>query len=750
MIGSPSSTTEVTLNLLTGAYRRPVYGQLVGFRVGIVADAGGESRTELALGTVTKVVTVNPSHSASAVEAYTVAERGTTGNRTGDSGDVRTVEVGVEAVFRLDADNPERGWVPAGSTLANSPATGTPVQLVDQTLVDVLMARVEGCRYLGRLRGSHVLVPFTEPDFSGSRGSRHGVIAGATGSGKTATAAYRLATDLAHDRMGQIILDPQGQWASEIGMTFSLQGLAAALGRQVTVARLSRSLRLSKDAPMFLELLARAEWFQGLSFGSSATDQINAACRVLEDALDDAKALTRVCGTKDWTEADPAALMVYLLTELRDALPSGTIYAGSDGQKRIAGGIRKPTPAELVDAGEAVDEAEAAVKLAVSYKREGVLDQMPTPDNPLGGKLWRTQFVTFSALLNLWSPYTPEGAWQVWQQGADPNTLDPVLKRKQAWFLLRDVFAHDETRPAPWLILDLSTDPDPRGASTPSEGDEETQLLQQKTRLVLDQPGVKARILRQLANVTMLAGQEAFRGGKPLNCRIVVEEASLYAAQPDATTDKAVAAFSDTLVDMVERARKLGIGLWFILQSISSLRDQIWRQCTTRVCGYGMTEQADLKRLSNVIGDAHTNLYRSVSSPEASGKYTFLFSGGGLTGLSFGPKPVFLDILTDPDQWLVLNADWIAATRRRWPQHLPKGDTAGPLIVMPGRPAQDRDTEHRYKAAARLQAAGNTKGAQNLLAGAAAQQAVKAAQGGFGWGAKAQPVTLLDDEQPPF
>ena len=734
VIGSPSSTTQITLNLLTESYRTPVYGQLVGFTHELLTSAG--SHRELAIGTITRVETINPFHAATAVEAFTVAQRGAVGNRTGDTGDVRVVTVGIEAVFRQTGDGAV--WTPAGATLSTSPATGTPVELVDQALVDQLMAEVPGRRWLGHLRGGQVLVPFTESDFSGARGSRHGCIAGATGSGKSAVAAYRLACDLFHDQLGHIILDPQGQWAGEVGMVFSLQGLAEALGRTVTVARLSRSLRLRKDAPMMLELLARSGWFTELSFGAGAVDQVANACRSLDDAIDDKRELLKACGTEEWTEADPARLMAYLLEALREVLPLGTIYAGPDGQKRVANAIRKPTVEELIEAGEVMDAGEAEVRL--KRYRDGILDQAPTGIDPTGGKRWRVAYGVFAAITNLWSPYTPEGALKVWQEGVPADELDEVLRRRKAWPLLAEVFRADPSRPAPWLILDLSADTDLRGTAA-NGGDEETAAQAEKTRQVLDHPGVKARILRQLLDDTMRAGHQAYRDGQPLNCRIVVEEASLYATPVDSTTDKDVAGLSDALVDMVERARKLGIGMWFILQSVASLRDAIWKQCTTRVLGHGMTEASDLKRIENVIGPEHTILYRSVASPEASGTYTFLFSGGGLTGLSFGPKPVFLDIYTDPNEWLSDNAEWLRESRRRWAHRLPAGDPGGPLVVMPGRPARDMATQQRYKAAVRLSARGNKDGAQALLAGAQAQSAARV---GFGW------TTAAQDDPPPF
>lgn len=716
VIGSPSTTTQVTLNLLRSSYRAPVYGQMVAFEATIHDPHTEEIRREVALGTVTAVETVNPAHAPRAVEAQHVADQGRI-QGSGDEGDTRGVTVGIEAVFRrIEGASSllgDRVWQPAGSTLSNSPATGTSVELLSQARVDDLMQGVESQRWLGRLHGTRVTVPYTERDFSGSRGSVHSVFAGTTGSGKSVAVAYAMACDLFYDSFGQIIFDPQGQWATEHGLPFSLQGLATALGRQVTVARLSRSLRLRKDAPMFTELLARTGLFTELAFGAGSDAQIANACRVFEDALDDHKAIKSATGTEDWTEADPDQLLTYLLRELRDVLPTGTVYAGKDGQQRVRYAIAKPTAEELEDEG--LDPAH------VGRFRDGVLDQEPTDIDPVGGKRWRNVFARFAPILNLWSPYTPDGARRL-AAGEDPRGFDRALLRRKAWPLLMEVFDHDDSRPAPWLILDLSGDD-----LLPGGGDEETADAADAARLVLDNPGVKARIMRQLVGDLMRAGMSAFKGGQPLDVRVTFDEAWQYAMQPDATTDKAIAALSDQLEDGARDARKIGVGFRFILQAPSGLREGIWKQLTARTIGYGVSEQTDLKRLENIVGYDHLRLYLSLTGPEATGQYPFMFTGGGVTGLSFGSKPVFLDMFNDPADWLAANAGWVTEVRRRWMHRLPGGDVGGPLTQMPPRPVQDAAVEAHVAAKALRSGAANQQAAKRLTTAKA-----NSPRGGFG------------------
>lgn len=741
VVGSPSTTTKVTLNLLRSAYERAVYGQMLTFQIDLVDPDSGLTRTELALGTVTSVETINPAHSPRALEANHVADTGHLAQQSGSAGDTRGVEVSVEAVFRRDesvevvtsitSGMGDRLWLPAGASLSNSPATGTAVTLLDQGKVNELMIGVDNQRFLGTLRGTRTLVPYTQRDFAGSRGSTHSVVAGTTGSGKTAAVSYMLACDLAFDNLGQVLIDPQGQYATEFGMPFSLQGIGSALGRKVTVARLSRSLRLRKDAPMFTELLARAGVFTELAFGAGSDAQISNASRVMQDALDDSKALIAACGVGDWTNAEPADLAEYLLRDLRDVLPTGTVYAGKDGQQRVRYAIARPTADELAD--------EGGDPGMVGAFRDGVLDQRPAD-----GKRWRAVLSRFSAIHNLWSAFTPEGAALV-VSGTAPEDIDAGMLRRKAWPLLMDVFTHRSDRPAPWLILDMSADVTPPGADFGADDDEDTIALD-ATRRVLDDPGVKARIMRQLVGDLSRAGLSAFKNSTPLNVRVTVDEAWQYAMTPMPNTDNAIAALSDMFEDGARDLRKVGIGFRFILQAPSGLREGIWKQCTDRVIGYGVTEQSDIKRLANIVGDDHLRLYLSTAGPEATGRYPFMFTGGGSTGLSFGTKPVFLDMFTDPNEWLATNREWITAARRRWANHLPAGDPGGPLTTMPGRPSQDVATEAHRAAVAVRSAGANQPAARALVSGS------RRAPAGFGMTPKGAPVgaPTRDIGDPPF
>lgn len=156
----------------------------------------------------------------------------------------------------------------------------------------------------------------------------------------------------------------------------------------------------------------------------------------------------------------------------------------------------------------------------------------------------------------------------------------------------------------------------------------------------------------------------------------------------------------------------------FVTQTPTSLREDVWKQLAVRVIGYGITEASDTKRLANIVGDQHMRLYLSTAGPEATGRYPFMIAGGGATGLSFGTKPVFLDMLTDPANFLALNQDWVARQRRTYAHLLPAGDHGGELMAMPERPTQDAYLEGVRHAQGLRSGAANQAAAKRLASGA--------------------------------
>lgn len=312
-VSSPSSNYEVVLGINNAGRNLPMVGSLVGLE-----NAMGDG-SELALGTVTEVTTHNRWHEDSAFQGA-VSEAGSIEGMSGEDGDLRTARIVLQAAWRRANLNSD--WTPSGPNLRMSPATGAKVFKVDDKLVSELTANTEDLHYMGELGGTDgVRLPLSIPDFSGPAGAMHFGLYGISGSGKTACASYLLATQMRHEKMGFVIVDPQGQWSAEQGMVFSVQGFAAELGREVLVRRISSDLRLSKDDELFTELLKHTRLVVELGLKSEGTQdivwyEIRKYMRSLENwTIGDSETLLR--GTLEYLMKDETAARVYTTPDNR-------------------------------------------------------------------------------------------------------------------------------------------------------------------------------------------------------------------------------------------------------------------------------------------------------------------------------------------------------------------------------------------------------------------------------------------------
>lgn len=322
VVGSPSTNSEVTLDLLDAATREPLVGSML-----LMSIALGHGH-ELALGTVTEVTTVNQWHTNPLLRGV-VKRNGQIPGMSGDSGDVRAASVKIQAVYkRLIEDTIPGPWAQSGPSLRMSPPTGTPVRQVTNEVIDSLMKGEEDLHYLGNLHGTNVRIPMAIRDFSGDRGAFHIGVFGMSGSGKSAFADYFFAAQMRHRDLGMIIIDPQGQWASETGLPFSLQEWAREMGREVVVRRVSEDLRMEKDAPLFGELLLKSK------FTSEITKMSPETAELLLDEL--VKVLRK---NKDWDTTDSETLLRDTLEEMKSASILGRVYADETRRDRLRDAI---------------------------------------------------------------------------------------------------------------------------------------------------------------------------------------------------------------------------------------------------------------------------------------------------------------------------------------------------------------------------------------------------------------------------
>lgn len=633
VVGSPSTNYEVTLDILGTATQTPLVGAML-----MLTQPSGDG-IELGLGMVTEVTTVNQWHTNPALRGV-VKSSGFIQGMSGDVGDVRAATIKLQAAYKNDSPDGEGKWRQSGPSLRMSPPTGAAIRKVTDAVLAELTAGEENIHYLGSMHGApDVRVPMQIRDFSGDRGATHAGFFGVSGSGKTQMCSYFLAGQFRHRNHGLVIVDPQGQFSSETGMAFSLQGFAAEMGREVIVRRISEDLRLEQDAPLFGELLGKTRFIREIMKMATETQEI-----LVEELVKVVK------GIDGWTDMDSAALLDTVLRGLRKPNVLRRIY--SDNTKRIRlmvafSEILGEECAETIE-GDPIEDP------SLPEFRDYRLD---TAENRRSDAL-----AQFSPLHNLFSHTNPGGG-----------------KRHSLWATVSRVFDKNVrgANPAPMLILDMSTSGGVSWLGDLLAEDDSRKALD--AIKIIDQDSIKAAILSQVFRTLKNASEASFREGDNLNCNVVLDEAWRFAPPPHLATEPEIKELSVLLASFARDTRKFGIGWTYITQTTRSLNPDIWDQLTIRALGYGLAG-ADMEKVAEQVDDRdHLKLYKAFAPPDSTQPkiYPWMLTGP-VSPLSFSRAPINLAAYTDFQNFRDDNAEWITQIRLSMGQQVLTGTPTKP------------------------------------------------------------------------
>ena len=263
LVGSPSTTSKITVDIVEDAVSDALLGQLVALPHKITDGY------VIAIGTVSEIETRNRWHEDPNMRGV-LKQHGQLPHLSA-VGDVRTATVHVQATYHSLTDQPSANNPPteSGAAFPMSPTTGAPVhRITDDFLTDLLRRHKKEIVFLGHAYNMvGVRLPLTIRHFGsvktgGAGEAYHSGIFGMTGSGKSVFAAYVLAAQLQHPDLAIIIMDPQGQFTSEEGLPIPLSKWAQQQGRTIQKYSISRDLRLPPDANMFMGLLSNTRFFK--------------------------------------------------------------------------------------------------------------------------------------------------------------------------------------------------------------------------------------------------------------------------------------------------------------------------------------------------------------------------------------------------------------------------------------------------------------------------------------------------------
>jgi DNA helicase HerA-like ATPase len=284
VVGSPSSTAQLALDVLGSAVTRKLVGELALFRF------SQDTSPHYALGQITEVQLRNVWHEDPTMRSL-IRQRGRV-DAVSERQDTHLGQMVISAVFRKGGP---AGYEP--SILGTVPATGTPIHLVSDPVLDELLRPYrDQIFYLGHVYGSKPKLPLWFKHFDrgpdGAGEAYHVGIFGKTGSGKSVLAKMVLLAYARYPKMALLVIDPQGEFARDMknGGTsgeFALPvgDVARRLGKKPVVLTV-RNLVLDRWE-LFQQILFESPFFERLTVPKGENREL--ACGVLTDKLQRAK-----------------------------------------------------------------------------------------------------------------------------------------------------------------------------------------------------------------------------------------------------------------------------------------------------------------------------------------------------------------------------------------------------------------------------------------------------------------------------
>lgn len=280
VVGSPSSTGQLALDILGSAVTRKLVGELALFRF------AQDTSPHYALGQITEVQLRNIWHEDPTIRSL-IRQRGRV-DAVSERQDTHLAQMVISAVFRKGG---AAGYEP--SILGTVPATGTPIHLVTDPVLDELLRPYrDQVFYLGHVYGSKPRLPLWFKHFDrgpdGAGEAYHLGIFGKTGSGKSVLAKMILLAYARYPKMALLVIDPQGEFARDVkkGGTsgeFALPtgDVARNLGKQPVVLTV-RNLVLDRW-DLFEQILFESLLFERLTVPKGENREL--ACSILADKL---------------------------------------------------------------------------------------------------------------------------------------------------------------------------------------------------------------------------------------------------------------------------------------------------------------------------------------------------------------------------------------------------------------------------------------------------------------------------------
>lgn len=583
VVGSPSSTGGLSLDILGTAVNKKLVGELALFRY--LQD----TQQHYALGQITEVSLRNIWHEDPTMRSL-IRQRGRV-DAVSERQDTHQGEMTISAVF---ADN-AGSYRP--SILGTVPATGTPIHLVEDVLLEELLSPYrDQMFYLGHVYGSRPKLPLWfkhfDPGPDGAGEAYHLGIFGKTGSGKSVLAKMILLAYARYPRMALLVIDPQGEFAKEVRgqsageFQLSMRDKFRQLGKESRVYGV-RDLVLDRW-DLFAQILYESPFFEQLSIPRGENRQL--AAETLVDRL--RRAEVRLRDLHQRSSFDQAW---ELLGQERVQM---VFYRSAGSRERFS------LMYEEADADHFFTAYWQPVAQLFREDRRGAL------------KVERILFDLFN------------------------------LERDRRPLVVIDLSKEQATRARQNEITNL-----PLFGGETEQSDEPT-LFWNDT--------IQALVIRRLLEGIRFTAERAYQEGQGLNTLVLLDEAHRLAPR-ESPDNEELGAVRNIFIDAARTTRKYGVGWMFISQTLSSLHREIIEQLRILFFGFGLGMGVEFKALSELVGGRSKalDLYQLFRDPHSSfdiatREYSFM-TIGPVSPLSFAGTPLFFNAFNTPEEFLGAN-----------------------------------------------------------------------------------------------
>ncbi|MDW9481239.1 DUF87 domain-containing protein [Sinorhizobium meliloti] len=561
-LGSPSSTDEMSLDILRDASDRKLVGSLV------YCDLGQEGRQLRVTSQITGLEMRNAYHEQTSVKNAIK----TRGSIAGISGilDILTASTAPGAVF--GRDDPREMW--SFDVLASVPPSGTPFYRMTQEILDELVeAEKDDIFQMGRAYGDDsVSLPmlvkhFGNPATGGLGEAVHSLTVGKTGAGKSTLAKMILMGYARHSEMAVLVIDPKGEFADEIEgyevgssglpMRGILKGMNRATGRfGITQIKL-------EGYELFEEVMNALGLDKDLNIrgGDNKEELAKAIVEVIKKTPD------------------------MKLEDLR----------GRDRLITILEAIRGP---------EEEDEED-----------DGYLSQIYKSKEPRDALRKQINRIVVSDDHRIYGTWDFLGYLFEQGDGSRP-TISQLVRRVMA----------SRPGDRPLAVIDLSIPGNRRDFNDLGPDFEALKDANEERELFTDaiQKKILYRIASDLRRTCESIVADRTREGsrENVNTVVVFEEAHRFAPRHIGSDDEDGKKLKAKLIEAVRETRKFGLGWFFIDQTVGGLDKEIIQQIRCAYIGFGLSMGEELAAVKDMVGGDPRDLalYRSFRDPASFGK----------------------------------------------------------------------------------------------------------------------------------